>query len=196
MYFFCSLSLNATCAVCLVFEVNKKNYVGPIRKLYNISLEQKRLENIQKLFSEQCPIPKFAQLFKHFNYENKGNHIALSLFLLSQNLNIEKQEQAIKFITALELINLGYTLHHSVGSKLCINKESYKLNFITRTALRLMSKQLKDSYLVLGGDFFHIKASVLASETNNVRLSQLMSEVEIDLCKSVHKPEELKKKIS
>jgi hypothetical protein len=30
-------------------------------------------------------------------------------------------------------------------------------------ALKMMSKQLKDSYLVLGGDYFHIKGSVLAS---------------------------------
>lgn len=56
----------------------------------------------------------------------------------------------------------------------------------TRIALKLMSKQMKDSYLVLGGDFFHIKGSVLASQTENVRLSELLSEVEVDLCKYVH----------
>ena len=55
-----------------------------------------------------------------------------------------------------------------------------------------MSKQMKDSYLVLGGDYFHIRGSVLASETDNVELSELMSEAEIDLCKYVHKMEELK----
>lgn len=58
-----------------------------------------------------------------------------------------------------------------------------------------MSKQMKDSYLVLGGDYFHIKGSVLASETYNVRLSELLSEVEIDLCKYVHFTEQLKKKV-
>ena len=50
----------------------------------------------------------------------------------------------------------------------------------------MMSKQMKDSYLVLGGDYFHIKGSVLASETGNVQLSKLLSEVEFDLCKYVH----------
>lgn len=58
-----------------------------------------------------------------------------------------------------------------------------------------MSKQMKDSYLVLGGDYFHIKGSVLASETNNIQLSKLLSEVEIDLCKYVHFTELLKTKI-
>lgn len=59
----------------------------------------------------------------------------------------------------------------------------------------MMSKQMKDSYLVLGGDYFHIQGSVLASETNNVELSKLLSEVEIDLCKYVHLTEQLKSKI-
>ena len=70
--------------------------------------------------------------------------------------------------------------------------ESHKLNLATRVGLKLMSKQMKDSYLVLGGDYFHIRGSVLASETDNVELSELMSEAEIDLCKYVHKMEELK----
>lgn len=52
-----------------------------------------------------------------------------------------------------------------------------------------MSKQMKDSYLVLGGDYMHIQGSVLAAETNNVRLSELMSEAEIDLCKYAYKLE-------
>lgn len=59
----------------------------------------------------------------------------------------------------------------------------------------MMSKQMKDSYLVLGGDYFHIRGSVLASETNNVRLSEMLSEVEIDLCKYVHFAEQLKNKV-
>ena len=48
---------------------------------------------------------------------------------------------------------------------------------MTRIALKLMSKQMKDSYLVLGGDFFHIRGSVLAADTGEVRLSELLSEV-------------------
>lgn len=59
----------------------------------------------------------------------------------------------------------------------------------------MMSKQMKDSYLVLGGDYFHIQGSVLASETNNVQLSKLLSEIEIDFCKYVHFTEQLKGKI-
>lgn len=59
----------------------------------------------------------------------------------------------------------------------------------------MMSKQMKDSYLVLGGDYFHIRGSVLASETNNVNLSEMLSEVEIDLCKYVHFAEKLKNKV-
>ena len=58
-----------------------------------------------------------------------------------------------------------------------------------------MSKQLKDSYLVLGGDYFHIKGSVLAAETGKVELSEILSEVEIDLCKYVHLTDQLKNKI-
>lgn len=54
---------------------------------------------------------------------------------------------------------------------------------------------MKDSYLVLGGDYFHIKGSILAAQTNNVRLSELLSEVEIDTCKYVHLAEQLKNKI-
>lgn len=53
--------------------------------------------------------------------------------------------------------------------------ESHKLNFVTRVVLKLMSKQMKDSYLVLGGDYFHIKGSVLAAEIKNVGLSKLLS---------------------
>lgn len=59
----------------------------------------------------------------------------------------------------------------------------------------MMSKQMKDSYLVLGGDYFHIRGSVLASETNNISLSEMLSEVEIDLCKYVHFAEQLKNKV-
>jgi hypothetical protein len=58
-----------------------------------------------------------------------------------------------------------------------------------------MSKQIKDSYLVLGGDYFHIKGSVLAAETNNIELSRLLSELEIDFCKYVHLIERLKRKV-
>lgn len=95
---------------------------------------------------------------------------------------------AVSFLTALELVNLGFSLHHSIG-------KSHKLNLATRIALKLMSKQMKDSYLVLGGDYFHIKGSILAAQTNNVRLSELLSEVEIDTCKYVHLAEQLKNKI-
>lgn len=59
----------------------------------------------------------------------------------------------------------------------------------------MISKQMKDSYLVLGGDYFHIKGSVLASETNNVKLSEFLSDIEIDLCKYVHFTEQLKNKV-
>jgi hypothetical protein len=58
-----------------------------------------------------------------------------------------------------------------------------------------MSKQIKDSYLVLSGDYFHIKGSVLAADTNNIELSRLLSELEIDFCKYVHLVEQLKKKV-
>ena len=89
----------------------------------------------------------------------------------SNNVSTEKYDIIVKFLTALELVNLGFSLHHSIGSKCADNIESYRLNYVTRIALKLMSKQMKDSYLVLGGDYFHIKGSVLASETGKVELS-------------------------
>lgn len=58
-----------------------------------------------------------------------------------------------------------------------------------------MSKKMKDSYLVLAGDFFHIKGSVLAAETQSVQLSKMLSEVEINLSKYIHLTDGLRRKI-
>lgn len=111
------LSPNVTYVGCPASEVSLFYSLGPIRKMYNIASEHERLGEINQLFLEQCPLPKFAPLFKNFNYENKGNYLALSVFLVQPQLTRAQHDQAIKFITALELVNLGYTLHHSVGSK-------------------------------------------------------------------------------
>lgn len=60
-------------------------------------------------------MPAYTPLFDRFNFENKGLYSGLSLIQYSKMEN-EKLQQIINFLTALELVNLGFSLHHSVGS--------------------------------------------------------------------------------
>lgn len=52
--------------------------------------EQERvLARVDKLFVQQCPIPKFAPLFKRFDYDGKGIYAAFSL-VQSESLTLQQ----------------------------------------------------------------------------------------------------------
>lgn len=79
-------------------------------------------------------------------------------------------------------------MHHSVGG-------SFNPNPVVRIGLALLRKVIKDKYLVLGGDYLHIRGSVLASEIGVLDLPHYLSGSEIALCKQVYLRDELRKKI-
>ena len=64
----------------------------------------------------QVPISYIKTIFPYFKYENKGLYSSLSLLLLTDKLTPHQQQQAVKFLTALESVNLGFILHYSIGS--------------------------------------------------------------------------------
>jgi hypothetical protein len=86
-----------------------------LRLLYGMGAYDKLLGEVEELFLQQCPAPKLKPIFKRFDYENKRAFAALSL-VRSQQLQPPQHETAVKFLTALELVNLGFSLHCSVGS--------------------------------------------------------------------------------
>jgi hypothetical protein len=88
---------------------------------YGMQEEDQMLRQVDQLFLEQCPLPKFRAFFSRFTYENKMIYPALSL-IKSSELSRSQRESAVKFLTALELVNLGFSLHHSIGSKLNVTQ--------------------------------------------------------------------------
>lgn len=86
------------------------------------------------MFVDQCPLPKYKHLLKIFEYENKNIYSAFSL-LGSSNITSAQRQQAVQFLTALELVNLGFSLHHSIGSNSCMNFRITKIKFCDKNCI-------------------------------------------------------------
>lgn len=99
----------------------------------------------------------FRKLGKYFKYQNRNVFSAFSLLFTDEFTEVEK-EKALKFLTAVESITLGFELHHNIGSKFLNNVANYRPNTLVEIGLKIIQKVIKDKYLVLAGDYFHIKA--------------------------------------
>jgi hypothetical protein len=94
---------------------------------------------------------------KYFKYQNKNLYSSFAL-LFTEKLDVEARDKALNFLTAVESITLGYELHHNIGSMIIINTANYRPNTLVEIGLKIIQKVIKDKYLVLAGDYFHIKA--------------------------------------
>ena len=63
----------------------------------------------------------------------------------------------VKYLAAIEAVTLGYGLHNSVGGNFLIYLGSFNPNPIVRIGLSILKKVIKDKYLVLAGDYLHIR---------------------------------------
>lgn len=68
--------------------------------MYHMDQFDQLLGRVDTLFVDQCPMPKYKELFKRFDFENKSIYSAFSL-IYSQDLSAQQQEMAVKFLTAV-----------------------------------------------------------------------------------------------
>lgn len=65
---------------------------------------------------------KFVRkLGKYFKYQNRNAFTAFSL-VFTEDFDRVQREKALKFLTAVESITLGFELHHNIGSNWYFNK--------------------------------------------------------------------------
>lgn len=62
----------------------------------------------------------FRKLGRYFKYQNKNVFSAFSL-LFTDEFTVVEREKALKFLTAVESITLGFELHNNIGSKCMLN---------------------------------------------------------------------------
>lgn len=86
----------------------------------------------------------------------------------------------IRLGTCLECINIGLSLHNLV--------ENYKYKCLPFwDPQRLIYKKLSDKKLILGGDYFHAKASVLSTNIlDRIEFPFYLSIVEEDAARYVY----------
>jgi hypothetical protein len=89
-----------------------------MKRAYSMGWSESLLNDVDAVMLDQVPIPVLKNVFTHFSYENKGLYSSLALLLAkhTSTLTQEQTAQVVKILSALEAINLGFTLHHAVGS--------------------------------------------------------------------------------
>ena len=65
-----------------------------------------------------------------------------------------------------------------------------------RVGLALLRKIVKDKYLILAGDYLHIRGSVLASASGHLELPKTLAELEVALSKQAYHKEQLRRKVT
>lgn len=109
------------------------------------------------------------------SYTDRSLHSALG-FVLGEN---EASEAHIKYLAAIEAVTLGFEMHNSVGGNAYIHLGHFVPNPIVRLGLWAIKKAVKDKYLVLAGDYMHIRGynflhSVQSWQVKPVALSYLV----------------------
>ena len=65
---------------------------------------------------------------------------------------------------------MGYELHNAIEG-------SFNPNLAIRIGLTVLRKIVKDKYLILAGDYLHIRGSVLASNSGHITLPRTLAEL-------------------
>jgi hypothetical protein len=71
---------------------------------------------------------KFVRtLGKYFKYQNRNLYSSFSL-IFTEKFTKEQQKIALKFLTAIESVTLGFEMHYNLGSILSIKLANYRPN--------------------------------------------------------------------
>ncbi|KAM3128399.1 hypothetical protein pb186bvf_019527 [Paramecium bursaria] len=147
--------------------------------IFNLQGEEKQfLEEVDERLKQYIPDQiKLRLFFKLYQYpKHKWSKF---IYAINQSVRGQQTEQLIRLGTCLECINLALSLHNLV--------DNYKhKTFPIWNPQSIIYKKLSDKRLILGGDYFHAKASVLSTNIlDRIEFPFYLSIVEEDAARYV-----------